>query len=200
MKTLKENRGLQFILFANIAVFVWSAINPFGRDIWWVEMSSVLLVFFVLLGSYFKFQFSNFSYAIVSVWLIMHAIGAHYTFERVPFDFITNLFGFERNHYDRIAHFAIGFNSFCVAEFFFRKNYTCSARVAAFVGVCFIMAMANAWELIEWSYAELDGGEVGAAFLGSQGDVWDAQKDMLCDTLGALCAVPLFLYKFRKTS
>lgn len=175
-----------------IGVIVWSGIAPYDMGVWYVEIASVLIVFIGLILTYKNFKFSNISYFIVSMWLIMHSIGAKYSFELVPFDTITNLFGFERNHYDRVAHFVIGMNSFGVAEYVFRKGFVNSARVAAFFGIIFIMALANAWELIEWAYAELDGGEVGAAFLGSQGDIWDAQKDMLCDTLGAIFASMIF--------
>lgn len=193
-----QNRFLQGLLLLLILVFVWSGILPYDRAVWYVEMTSVLLVFFALILTYKKFAFSNASYAIVSIWLIMHAIGAHYSFERVPFDFVTELFGFARNHYDRVAHFAIGLNSFCVAELVIRKGIVNSSKAAAFFGVFFIMALANAWELIEWAYAVIDGGQVGAAFLGSQGDVWDAQKDMLCDTLGAILAGIIFVFFYKK--
>lgn len=194
MKNLLDNRFLAYLTLVLVIIFIRSGINPHDRGVWIVEMTSVLAVFFALLFTYKRFRFSNTAYFIVSLWLTMHAIGAHYTFELVPFGIITDTFGFERNHYDRVAHFVIGLNAFGVAEFFLRKGLANSAKTAAFVGVVTIMAMANAWELLEWAYAEFDGGEVGAAFLGSQGDVWDAQKDMLCDTLGALCAVPIFLF------
>lgn len=194
-----DNRFLPLLAAALACVFVWSGVSPYDRGVWYVEISSVLIVFFALVFTCRIFRFSNAAYLIVSMWLLMHAVGAHYSFERVPFDFVTELFGFSRNHYDRVAHFVIGLNSFGVAEFALRTGRVKGAGTAAFFGVAAIMAMANAWELIEWGYAELDGGEVGAAFLGSRGDVWDAQKDMLCDTLGALAAVPLFLrYAARK--
>ena len=118
-----------------------------------------------------------------------------YTFERVPFDWVSELIGSSRNHYDRVAHFVIGLNSFCVAEWFQKTGKAKGLGVCAFIGVIFIMAMANAWELIEWAYAEIDGGSTGAAFLGSQGDIWDAQKDMLADSLGAVCAAIFFVWK-----
>lgn len=200
-EAFSKNLFLQLLLGLLVLIFVWSGVEPFGRGIWYVEISSVLLVFFALVFTYKKFAFTNLSYAIVSMWLVMHAIGAHYSFERVPFDFVSDLFGFSRNHYDRVAHFVIGLNSFGVAEFVFRKGFVRSAKVAAFFGVIFIMALANAWELIEWAYAEIDGGEVGAAFLGSQGDIWDAQKDMLCDSLGAIAAAIFFpIFAARKLS
>ena len=75
-----------------------------------------------------------------------------------------------------------------------------SAGFAAFFAVMTTVAMAGVWEIVEWLYAAIDGGEVGAAFLGSQGDVWDAQKDILCDTLGALCAAVLYWARRRTLS
>ena len=131
------------------------------------------------------------------VWTVLQTIGAQYTFERVPFDFVSNLFGFERNHYDRLAHFTIGCSSFLVAEFVYRKQLVSSKFMAIFFGIIFIMALANAWELVEWIYAEVDGGSAGLAFLGSQGDIWDAQKDMLMDTFGAIFAGILFYFKTK---
>ncbi len=193
-----KNKFLITLTCTLAGVFVWSGISPYNRGIWYVEISSVLIVFFALIFTHKKFLFSNTSYFIVSLWLAMHAIGAKYSFELVPFDWVTNLFGFERNHYDRVAHFVIGLNAYGVAEFLFRTKRANSIKAAGFFGVLFIMAMANAWELIEWSYAEIDGGEVGAAFLGSQGDVWDAQKDMLADTLGAISSYFIFTLLNKK--
>ena len=181
-----------------ILFYILTYINPYDVHVWWVEMTSVLFVTLLLVITYPKFKFSNASYIIVSLWLILHAIGAHYSFERVPFDVITKYFGFERNHFDRFAHFIIGMNSFGVAEFFLRTKRVTSVKVAAFIGVIFIMALANFWELLEWIYAVVDGGDVGVAFLGSQGDVWDAQKDMLADTLGSILGVMIFMFLNRE--
>lgn len=193
-----KNKFLLSLLFALAAIITWSAIKPFSRGVWYVEISSVLTVLLALVFTCRNFQFSNASYFIISLWLAMHAVGAHYSFELVPFDWVTNFFGFERNHYDRVAHFVIGLNAFGVAEYFFRRKFTTSIKSSAFVGILFIMALANAWELIEWAYAVVDGGEVGAAFLGSQGDVWDAQKDMLADTLGAIVGAFIFIFFAKK--
>ena len=180
--TFSENFPKLLAVAVGCAI-AWSAVEPYNWGVWCVEISSVLLVYFILIFTYGKFRFSNMSYFIVSLWLMMHAVGARYSFELVPFG--------------RVAHFVVGMNSYGAAEFFMRKGFVCGRRFAAFAGILFIMALANAWELIEWGYAEADGGEVGAAFLGSQGDVWDAQKDMLCDTLGAVFAALIFLANFK---
>ena len=94
-----------------------------------------------------------------------------------------------------MAHFTIGCSSFLISEFVFRKKLVSGKALSALFGIIFIMALADFWELVEWSYAEIDGGDAGAAFLGSQGDIWDAQKDMLMDTLGAMLGSTLFYFK-----
>ncbi len=193
----KKNGFLVALTLFVLAVFALSYINCSDIGVWKVEITSPAVVFALLLLTFPKFRFSNFSYFIISLWMVLHAIGAHYTFEKVPFDFITNTFGFDRNHFDRLAHFVIGLNSFCFAELFYRNKIVNGRFFAAVFGTLAIMAMANAWELIEWIYAEIDGGKVGAAFLGSQGDIWDAQKDMLADNLGALAA-SVFYYLFSQ--
>ena len=185
-------------LAATLAVLIaWSAYNPAARGVWWMEMSWVLGVFALLAFTYRHFKFSNLAYALVFLWLVMHTIGAHYTFEHVPAEWLRNLLGAERNHYDRVAHFVVGFNSFLFAELALRKRWVKDAVIAAVFGVLAIMAMAAAWEILEWIIAVWDGGADGLAFLGSQGDVWDAQKDMLCDTLGAISAAILFALRQR---
>ncbi len=180
------------------ALTVWSACAPFDVQVWWTEMASVFFLVALFTLTYKKFQFSNLSYFVIFFFCVLQIIGAHYTFERVPFDTITQLFGFERNHYDRLAHFTIGVSGLLVSEFVWRKKIVTSFKCAALFGIIFIMALANFWELVEWIYAEVDGGSAGLAFLGSQGDIWDAQKDMLMDTLGALLGCGLFIYQFAR--
>ena len=179
------------------AVIAWSAYKPAEWGVWWMEMSWVLGVFVLLALTYRHFRFSNLAYALVFLWLVMHTVGAHYTFEHVPCEWLKSLLGSERNHYDRIAHYCVGLNSFMIAELALRKRWMANAVIAAVFGVLAIMAMAAGWEIIEWIVAVWDGGADGLAFLGSQGDIWDAQKDMLCDTLGAISAALLFVVCHR---
>ena len=184
---------LPFVLTAAFLCLVgWSACEPKDWHVWWMEMVWVLGVFAILALTYRRFKFSNAAYSIVFIWLVMHTIGAHYTFELVPMEELKELLGTTRNHYDRIAHFAIGLNSYMLAELFLRKKWVSGKVVAAVFAVVSIVAMAGLWEIIEWIGAVWDGGDAGLAFLGSQGDVWDAQKDMLADTLGAICAAVCF--------
>jgi len=183
--------ALLAVLF--ILLSIWSAIEPASREVWVAEVIPVFAVFLLLLVTYGKFRFSNTAYALMSLWLFMHTIGAHYTFAEVPFDWFNRLIGSERNQYDRVAHYIIGFYAFPMAEFLYRKGYT-GKYLASLFGLFFIMSVAASYEIIEWLYADIEGGEAGIEFLGSQGDIWDAQKDMLADTLGAITSLLLFLW------
>lgn len=173
------------------ATIIWSGINPAFPQVWLAEIVPVLLLFIPLLLTYWRFPFSHAAYCFMAAWLILHTIGAHYTFAKVPFDWISDLIGAERNHFDRLAHFAIGFYAFPIAEFLARKAH-CNPWLAGLFGLTTIMAVAAGYEIIEWWYAVLAGGDAGIEFLGSQGDIWDAQKDMLADTLGALTSLAAF--------
>ena len=177
-------------------IAVWSGINPSDRLVWYAEVLPIVLVFGLLILTYPKFQFSSLAYFLMSLWLILHLIGAKYTFADVPFEwanrFLAPLLGESRNHFDRIAHYLVGFYSFPAVEWLLRKG-KCDVSVACLFALFFIMAVAAGYEIIEWQFAVMAGGSAGVEFLGSQGDVWDAQKDMLADTLGALTALIIYL-------
>lgn len=158
----------------------------------------MVLVVSTLSATFRLFRFSDTSYAMKAVLVYMHTIGGHYTFERVPFGFVTDLFGFERNHYDRVAHFAVGLYAYPMAELLFRKRLVRAAWVRVLFPIATILSVAAIYEIIEWIYADLEGGASGAAFLGPQGDVWDAQRDMLADGLGSIVAVALFGWRHRR--
>ena len=183
---------VKFMLALLLVLMVWSGIAPADRTVWMVESvwSTGLLAILMVTRRWFKF--STAAYLCFWVWAVLQTVGAHYTFEHVPMDWLTSPLGLTRNPYDRIAHFAVGWFAFPFAELFDRKGWVRSAGFAAFFAVMTTVAMAGVWEIVEWLYAAIDVGEVGVAFLGSQGDVWDAQKDILCDMLGALCAAILY--------
>ncbi|WP_207259751.1 DUF2238 domain-containing protein [Desulfovibrio sp. Huiquan2017] len=192
--TSAPSRWFPHTLAATFLIF-WTimAANPVMRDVWWAENIPVMAVFLLLAGTYRLFRFSNPAYALMACWLFLHTIGGHYTFANVPFGFVTDLFGFSRNHFDRLGHYTIGFYAFPIAELLTRKDLAKPIIVHLF-GLFAIMALAAGYEIVEWWYAVLAGGEAGIEFLGSQGDVWDAQTDMLCDTLGAITALVLFAF------
>ena len=189
------------LLALYLIVFVYLGINPYARDVWYIENGPIFAIALFLTIAFIRGRrFSNMSYLLMSVLLFMHTIGGHYTFERVPFEWFNDFFGFERNMYDRVAHFTVGFYAFPLTEYLIEKKFVAKKWVGYLTGLTFIMAVAATYELVEWYYAATYGGEAGAAFLGSQGDIWDAQSDMLMDTLGGVFSLALYGIRdlFRK--
>ena len=119
---IDAKKTAKLLLFLYGVIFVICAIAPYDRAVWWVENIPVLLVVGTIIFISRKFPFSNTSFILMSVFIILHTIGGHYSFERVPFDFVTDYFGFERNHYDRLAHFSVGFYAFVIAEILLVKQ------------------------------------------------------------------------------
>ena len=198
-------------LLAAFAVY-WAvlAVRPWDRKNWVLE--HVLTVAFVaaLVWSRKRFPLSNLSYTLVFVYLCLHTLGAHTSYSRVPYDAwsralfgtsISDAFGWRRNHFDRLVHFCFGLLlAYPIRELFLRV-----AGVRGFWGYYLpldvTMSFSMLYELIEWGAAMVLGSELGQAYLGTQGDVWDAHKDMALASLGALVSmvvVALINWKFDK--
>ncbi len=189
--------GLYLLLFAVAAV------NPYDRATWWAENLPVMIAVAGLVLSWRWFQFSNTAYFLMWLFLCYHTVGGHYTFALVPFDWgnkILSLLNMEfllpegRNNFDRLGHFLVGVFAYPVAELFYRKRWVTNIATAVLLGIFALGFWGALYEVIEMYFAVLYGGESGAAFLGSQGDEWDAQKDMLMDILGATMVSILFVF------
>ena len=181
-------------LILYVIVFSVCSISPYSRTVWFAENLPILVLVATIILISRHYQFSNFSILLMGVLPILHTIGGHYTFERVPFGFVTELFGFERNHYDRIAHFSVGFYAFPIAEYLLAKRHVTSRELACLFGILAVFTVASIYEIIEWQYAIFADPDSGIAVLGSQGDIWDAQKDMLADGLGAILVSIIFYF------
>jgi len=195
---MDENRNsrLPAVLLALYLVeFVALAIRPYDRGVWIAENIPVVMVVAFLVGSYRWFKFSNLAYLLMSAFIFLHTIGGHYSFERVPFGWVTHLIGAQRNHFDRVAHFSVGFYAFAIAEFIEHRQLSRSRWLTGLFVVFAIGTVALGYEIFEWRYAIHADPAAGIAVLGSQGDPWDAQKDMLADTLGAICATSLYFLR-----
>ncbi|MDW2095292.1 DUF2238 domain-containing protein, partial [Vibrio sp. 1866] len=146
-------------------VFLFSALEPSSRAVWFAEIIPAIGILIAIWAISIRYQFSNTAYLLMFIWLCLHTIGAKYTFAEVPFDWFNNLIGSERNNFDRVAHFAIGLYAYPIAEYLIHNkkfNPTFSCWFALFA----IMSLAAGYEIIEWWYAELAGGDEGIAFLG----------------------------------
>ena len=186
------NRYFPHLLAGTYLIFtIFLGIDPVSREVWIAEIIPVIAIFIFLVFSFRSFRFSNLAYGLMFIWIFWHTIGGHYTFANVPFGWFSELLGSDRNHFDRIGHFVIGFYAYGMAEWLLRNNH-CGLKLALSFSLFFIMSVAAGYEIIEWWYAAIEGGDAGVEFLGSQGDIWDAQKDMLSDTLGAIMSLILF--------
>jgi putative membrane protein len=183
-----------FLIAAFLAVWIWAAINPLFPHDWLLE--NYLVFIFVpiifLLGKYFKL--SNLSYTLITVFMILHVIGSHYTYVEVPFGYdLKDMLGADRNMYDRLVHFSFGFLlAYPIREMFMRLAHA-KGFWAYFLPIDLTFAFSAIYEIIEWLTARSVDAAAGLAFLGSQGDVWDAQKDMVLAGLGAIIAMAIVM-------
>ena len=174
-----------------LAVWVLLGVNPRYRDAWLLE--NLLVVTFVpaLVLTFRKFQFTNRAYVEMTVFMLLHAIGSHYTYSEVPAgDWAAEAFGLSRNHYDRLVHFAFGALFVRPLRELTLRNVRGIGPIAYYwLSLAGIAAVSTGYELLEWCVAIIVDPEAGTAFLGTQGDVWDAQKDTALACGGAILAL-----------
>jgi putative membrane protein len=175
------------------AAVAWSAIRPLNPSDYRIEIATPVGLFLILLVTRRWFPFTGLSYTLLFFEMFVLVVGAHYTHERVPlFDWIGEPLGWARNNYDRFAHFCVGFFVVIPVREFLRRATPLRGRWLAAMSVVSILAFAAFYEMTEWWIAAATSPETGAAYLGSQGDPWDAQKDMLMDWIGSVAGVIVF--------
>jgi putative membrane protein len=182
-----------------LVVWVAAAISPHDRGDWLLENLVVFAFVAVLVRSHRVFVFSNFSSLLIALFLSLHAWGAHHTYSLTPLGFwLQDAFGLERNHYDRIVHFAFGLLMVYPLRELARRTLHLHGGWAYLVPTLAILALSASYEIAEWWAAHAVAPDLGTAFLGTQGDEWDAQKDMTLALLGALSGLGLTaLYRRR---
>lgn len=185
----------KLLLFLYFILFLVLSINPYERATWLVENLPVLIAVTILVVWYRTFRFSNTAYFLMWAFLCYHTIGGHWTFERVPFGYGNHLLTYlnldfllpdGRNNFDRVGHFFVGVFAYPIVEYLVRSSLVANRLLAFLFAVFAIGFWAASYEIIEMYYAVIEGGSSGASFLGSQGDEWDAQKDMYLDISGAV--------------
>ena len=197
---LSTHRVLLAAVCAYFALWLALAIQPADRPTWILENALVAGLFGLLWSVRRLFRFSDVSLLLILLFLSLHTVGSHYTYSEVPYDAwwraltghtLSRAFGWERNHYDRLVHFCYGLLlAYPIREFFLRIVEV-RGFWAYFLPLDFTLSTSAIYELIEWATAEIFGGDLGMHYLGSQGDIWDAQKDMALAALGALLAMLL---------
>jgi len=192
---LKEHARLPLALlaaFGVIALFtLWAP--PAGRTSWWLEVGPGIAGIAVLIVIYRRLPLSHWVYVGVFIHVNILVYGGYYTYALTPLgNWVKEAFHLARNHYDRVGHVALGvFPSFITREVLLRCTPLTRGGWLYFLVLSVVLAVAAFWELLEWWVTLLVAGDVGQAFLGSQGDIWDAQWDMLLALLGAAVALPL---------
>jgi putative membrane protein len=193
MKTTLTSEGIRrypLALLILIAVaLVLSGLTPNDRGTWWLEIFPILIGVPILVATYRRFPLTTLVYTLLAVHALILVLGGHYTYARVPLGFwAQDLFGFARNHYDRLGHFAQGFiPAILVREILLRTSPLRPGRWLFVLVTAVCLAFSACYEFIEW-WAALAGGESADAFLGTQGDVWDTQWDMFFALIGAITA------------
>jgi putative membrane protein len=182
------------------AQVVWLGWRPVSRETWLLENLLVVVLVGVLARSYRRFPLSRLSYTMVFLFLTLHEVGAHYTYSLVPYDAawqrlagwsLDAALGFERNHFDRVIHFAYGLLFFYPGREVFLRIVDVRGVWGYLLPLDVVMSTSMIYELIEWGAATSFGGDVGQAYLGTQGDVWDAHQDMALASLGAMVAMTI---------
>jgi putative membrane protein len=181
-----------FLLVAVALVLVWSGIEPHDRFTWVLEVLPVLIGVPLLIYSYPRFRFTPLVYTLITVHAVILMVGGRYTYAEVPLGFrVQEWLGLARNHYDRLGHFVQGFVPAMVArEILMRRSPLRGTKWLPFVVICFCLAFSAFYELIEF-WTALATGEQAEAFLGTQGDPWDTQWDMMLALIGAITALAL---------
>jgi putative membrane protein len=173
-----------------VVLLVISGIRPFDRMTWVLEVFPVLIALPVIWATYRRFPLTNLLYVCIFFHAIVLLVGGAYTYARVPLGFdLQALLHLSRNPYDKIGHFFQGFVPALVArEIFMRGKYVRGRGMIVFLAVCVVLAISATYELVEWA-AAVALGQGADEFLGTQGDPWDTQSDMLFALIGGVAAL-----------
>ena len=184
---MKSERARAALLAGVVCVFVWSGWSPKDRLTWVLEVFPVIVAVPLLVATRRRFPFTTLAYVLIAFHAAILMVGGRYTYAEVPlFNWIRDAFHLARNHYDRLGHFAQGFVPAVVArEVLLRKTALRRGGWLFFLVTCVCLAISAVYELVEWGTAA-SSGSAADAFLGTQGDPWDTQKDMLFAGIGAI--------------
>jgi len=185
----------RFLLIISSLFLIFSIITFIGTtDLanWLLENTLVFIFIIVIISTYKKFQFSDLSYLLIFVFLLLHVYGAEYTYAENPFGYwLKDVLNLQRNQYDRIVHFSFGFLLAYPLRELFLIGFQFPKGVAWILPIEITLSIGAFYELIEWAVADLFFKEQGMAYLGTQGDVWDAQKDIFLAFIGAVIATTI---------
>lgn len=187
-----QNRWLQSFLL--VFTIIWANTFAGTSDInnWLLENTLVVLFLGFLFIHYRRYQFSDTSYLLMCLYLCLHVYGSKYTYAENPMGYwLKDVFHSSRNHYDRIVHFSFGFLLAYPMRELFLKALSYPKWVAWLLPIEITLSISAFYELIEWAVADIFFKAQGDAYLGTQGDIWDAQKDIFLAFSGAILATTI---------
>jgi len=175
------------LLISFIAMLIVSAIHPKDLFTWFLEVFPALIGLAILVLTYKRFRLTNLAYVLIWIHAIILVIGGHYTYAEMPlFNWLKETFNLARNNYDRLGHFVQGFVPSIIArEILLRKTPLKQGKLLFFIVTSICLAISATYELLEWGVSEATG-TAAEAFLGTQGDIWDTQWDMLLALIGGI--------------
>jgi putative membrane protein len=185
---LSENRLLQALIVVWAAVWCVTAVQPVDRSDWLVENLLVFVLVPLLVTTHRRWPLSNLSYGLICVFLILHAIGAHYAYRPPIGDWLKEVLHLRRNHFDRLVHFSFGLLLTPPMREILAGAVTARGFWAWWLPISSVIALSGMFEVVEMIVAQMLDPELGATYLGIQGDEWDAQKDMGLAAIGAVLA------------
>ena len=188
-----ENLLLKVYLLVFLLAWVWTFIGTPDRTNWFTENALTLVFIGGLAFSHRRFKFSDLSYSLMFVYILLHIYGAMYTYAENPLGYwLKDHLHWSRNHYDRIVHFSFGFLLAYPMRDYFKNHFSWPRWVCWTLPVEITLSFSAIYELIEWAVAEVLFPAEGPAYLGLQGDVWDAQKDMGLAFTGAVLSMVMW--------
>lgn len=184
------SRPVQVTAVAYAVLWIATAISPVSRIDWLLENLLVIAFVAALVATYRRFAFSTTSYVLIGAFLALHAVGAHYTYSEMPLGFVVrDMFGLTRNHYDRFVHFAFGLLLAYPLQELLRRRTSLRGFGLTLAPFVIVLALSNGYELVEYWVALVVSPDAAIAYLGTQGDVFDAQKDTSLAIGGAAIAL-----------
>lgn len=195
---VKPRRFALACLFVYLACWFWAAVEPSHPRDWLLENLLVFVALPYLIFQQWRRPFRRSTNALLLIFLCLHAVGAHFTYAEVPYDVwaqkltgqtVSSLLHWDRNHFDRLVHFAYGALVAPAAREIHARHVAASEFMLNLIAVQFIVATSTVYELIEWGAVLVVDQDLGMAYLGIQGDVWDAHKDVLLAAVGAIASV-----------
>lgn len=192
--------GHKLFWYGLLFVVVWldSLIGTTDLNNWLIENTLTVIALLFLILTFKKYKFSNFSYLLICIFLCLHVYGSKYTYAYNNFGYwLQDIMHSSRNQYDRLVHFSFGLLLYYPLQEFLFKGFKITKQIALKIPVLIILSASGLYEIIEWLVADIFFVEEGVSYLGTQGDVWDSQKDMAIAFFGVVIAATLY-YVYSK--